>query len=463
MGRHRHKLLLYGPDVDENFLSNQGAALLKAITGEDPISPEYKNSIMVPAATPIKASVMMTANSRLRVRFQGDKPAWRRRLIAWAAKRLRVEPSKVRSARRGLDFIRLQEPLWMETKQAADLAVVEFLRQEELPIVDGKFGLLDMTIVIEKVKAVFSHLPKHVAGTLVLRVLGEYRKNRYNALVRGDHRMLSHKFGFPILISTGKWFPKPFEEGVSNPRIEVVLGKEEGSDRRGKYSNQRLVLELCGGKGYQTYLDHFKKLLSGEVSGGELALKAERAAGSSLSATQVFANLHLEMLVAMPQAAHGSLYVATDDKSFLCARVKDSRLWRMNADHLPKQFRALSATLAKVPRWVEQHDRRLQRFSDDLKFETRTIPSGSQAVAVVRARFVERQHNRINSFIEMVTAAVTEYACRRHYAEIVYNDSRRKTFGGAHFPWCQLELRLRQKAEARGMTFVKDENEKSLS
>ena len=81
MGRHRHKLLLYGPDVDEDFLSNQGAPLLKAITGEDPISPEYQNSNITPAAKPIRASIIMTANSRLRIRFQGDKGAWARRFV----------------------------------------------------------------------------------------------------------------------------------------------------------------------------------------------------------------------------------------------------------------------------------------------------------------------------------------------------------------------------------------------
>lgn len=67
--------------VDEDFLSNAGAPLLKAITGEDPLSPEYKNSNMTPSARPIKALVVMTANTRLRIRSQGDKEAWRRRLI----------------------------------------------------------------------------------------------------------------------------------------------------------------------------------------------------------------------------------------------------------------------------------------------------------------------------------------------------------------------------------------------
>lgn len=81
VGRHRHKLLLYGPDVDEDFLTNQGASLLKAITGQDLFSPEFKNSNAVPPAEPLRASVMMTANSRLRIRFQGDKDAYRRRFV----------------------------------------------------------------------------------------------------------------------------------------------------------------------------------------------------------------------------------------------------------------------------------------------------------------------------------------------------------------------------------------------
>jgi P4 family phage/plasmid primase-like protien len=81
IARHWHKRLLYGPDVNEDFLSNTGAPLIKAITGQDPISPEFKNSNATPPAEPLRASVLVTSNSRLKIRFQGDKPAWRRRFI----------------------------------------------------------------------------------------------------------------------------------------------------------------------------------------------------------------------------------------------------------------------------------------------------------------------------------------------------------------------------------------------
>ena len=81
IGRLRHKLLIYGADVPANFLSTPGAAVLKAITGEDPISPEYKNSNATPAAAPVHGSVLVTSNSRLRMRFEGDQEAWRRRMV----------------------------------------------------------------------------------------------------------------------------------------------------------------------------------------------------------------------------------------------------------------------------------------------------------------------------------------------------------------------------------------------
>jgi P4 family phage/plasmid primase-like protien len=82
LGRLRHKLLLYGPDVSQDFLNVSGAYLLKCITGEDPISPEYKNSNAVPAAQAVHGLPVVTSNSRLRVRFEGDKTAWKRRLVA---------------------------------------------------------------------------------------------------------------------------------------------------------------------------------------------------------------------------------------------------------------------------------------------------------------------------------------------------------------------------------------------
>jgi hypothetical protein len=271
-------------------------------------------------------------------------------LTKWAAKQLEVDPTTVRSAKHGFDIIRFLEPFWLEAKQAADLAVVELLRQEDLPIRDGKFGLLDQTKVTDKLKAVFPHLPKHAVDAMMLRIMIEYRKHRYDVLGRGDHNTLTHKYGYPILIRKGKWSPRPLTNDMPAPRIEIILGKEEGTVLKGKNSNQRLTLELCGGAGYARFVTSFKKLLTGEAVGGELALKGVKPAGLPRSATELHANLRLELPTPAAEESHGTLYVATDDKSFLYARVKDRKLWRFNGDQLPKEFRALEWKPKKSPR-----------------------------------------------------------------------------------------------------------------
>jgi P4 family phage/plasmid primase-like protien len=81
IGRYVKKLLLYAPDVDSRFLHELGAYLIKAITGEDPFSPEYKNSNVTPPAKPLDTGIIITCNSRLTIHLQDDRAAWERRLI----------------------------------------------------------------------------------------------------------------------------------------------------------------------------------------------------------------------------------------------------------------------------------------------------------------------------------------------------------------------------------------------
>lgn len=81
LGRLRYKRLIYGPDVSPTFLLEQGAHLLKAITGEDPQDAELKGSNQTPPAQPLRGLVLITANSRLKIRLEDDSTAWRRRLV----------------------------------------------------------------------------------------------------------------------------------------------------------------------------------------------------------------------------------------------------------------------------------------------------------------------------------------------------------------------------------------------
>lgn len=94
--RYRGKTLLIGPDVRGDFLMERGASMLKVLVGGDPISAEGKglNGDFQMFGT---FNIVVTCNSRLRVRLEDDAGAWRRRLLV-----VRYEKPPV--AKRILDF-----------------------------------------------------------------------------------------------------------------------------------------------------------------------------------------------------------------------------------------------------------------------------------------------------------------------------------------------------------------------
>jgi P4 family phage/plasmid primase-like protien len=74
------RTLLLGSDVAPDFLSCEEAAFLKALTGGDRISVEFKGRNTQKQMVG-DWNVLVTANSRLRVNIQGDMGAWARRLL----------------------------------------------------------------------------------------------------------------------------------------------------------------------------------------------------------------------------------------------------------------------------------------------------------------------------------------------------------------------------------------------
>lgn len=79
LGRLLGKSLLYGADVPDNFLNCKGASVLKALTGGDPVTLEFKGSNERPEII-CRFNAIVTCNSRLTVHLEGDAEAWRRRL-----------------------------------------------------------------------------------------------------------------------------------------------------------------------------------------------------------------------------------------------------------------------------------------------------------------------------------------------------------------------------------------------
>lgn len=74
------KTLLTAKDVPSNFLSTAGAHKLKALTGKDTMTIEHKGCNDAPDVR-CAFNAIITANNTLRVTIDGDREAWRRRII----------------------------------------------------------------------------------------------------------------------------------------------------------------------------------------------------------------------------------------------------------------------------------------------------------------------------------------------------------------------------------------------
>lgn len=74
------KTLLTGKDVPGGFLMTKGASKLKALSGGDSLNTEVKGK-MGSDCIDGEFCIVVTSNSRLRVKLDGDTGAWRRRLL----------------------------------------------------------------------------------------------------------------------------------------------------------------------------------------------------------------------------------------------------------------------------------------------------------------------------------------------------------------------------------------------
>src|ERR1017187_3848485 len=77
---YHDKTLLCGADVEPGFLNTPAAHHLKALTGNDLMTTEHKGSSMSDLLRG-DFNILVTCNSRLMVKLQGDAEAWARRLL----------------------------------------------------------------------------------------------------------------------------------------------------------------------------------------------------------------------------------------------------------------------------------------------------------------------------------------------------------------------------------------------
>ena len=141
------------------------------------------------------------------------------------------------------------------------------------------------------------------------------------------------------------------------------------------------------------------------------------------------------------QGRTGALMVRTANDALLIAvDTKGERVWIENCDHLR--------------RWIVEHKRRIQRLAEDQKVEQRPVPSFAQR----REHYVQKQHNRVSSAIREVAGHLGNFAARRGYAQVNYDDSTHG-FMGDKFPYYLLAERIKVVLDERGIDFFKESGE----
>lgn len=88
IGRLIGSRVLSAPDIPPNFLDDDNAQSLKAITGGDLLDAELKGSNSL-FKVPGTFHVVITGNSRPIIRIQNDRDAWKRRLVPFKIERLK--------------------------------------------------------------------------------------------------------------------------------------------------------------------------------------------------------------------------------------------------------------------------------------------------------------------------------------------------------------------------------------
>lgn len=305
--------------------------------------------------------------------------------------------------------------MWVETTRAANWMATELYARD----VRRETGMQKMPPMIPvylypELRREFPALPAQTVSALEHTAQRKYRARRYDVIWTRDAALPTCRYPVPFPVHNQSWHAT-FDEG-DRPVVSVRLGEK------------RVRLRLKSGAQFRRQLEAFRAMAGGGALAGELAIYP---AGAAILVKMV-------AWLARPARAIGRagvLAVATRaDKLLVAVNSKDELLWNYNGDHLG--------------RWVREHRRQLDRWSEDSKFENRPVPS----FAARRTASVDRFHRRMASAVHEISAQLAGYAARRHFETVSYDDQEHGFC--EQFPWFRLRALLAEKLDREGIQLL---------
>lgn len=254
----------------------------------------------------------------------------------------------------------------------------------------------------------FPVLPAQAIASLEHACQRKYRAQRYDIIWTCAATLPTYRYPTPFPIPAQAWQAN-VEHGT--PVVTLRLG-----DRR-----QRLRLK--SGPRFRRQYEVFLAMVEGSAVRGEASLLEQGA------------DVLFRIAVWLPRTAvdterSGTLSVRTGEDCLLSAHSqREKQSWIYNGDHLR--------------RWQAEHARRLRRWAQD------ESSVGAPAEQPRRDATLEKYHNRMDSACHEIAAQLADFAVRRRYAAVRYDDRDQRY--GRGLPWARLRALLTEKLDAAGI------------
>jgi hypothetical protein len=304
---------------------------------------------------------------------------------------------------------------WQKSTEAANWAVKrlwsnDVTRQQS----DGK---------CPKMKAIYLYGDRdwtgwsQSAGAVLRTVESSYRKKRYDIVWLGSAGIPNVRYPYPYPIHNSAWGLIQEKGG------QIVFDCRLPSGRVG----MRLKTTDKGGK-YR--LDALRHLIANPE------LRAESALIKKPDGTVM-----VKMVGWFPKSVRqksGELWVRTGATVLLTLfNDRDEQQLTINGDWIRKK--------------VAGHEAGRQRWSEDMKLETRIPTKRRRKKTEDMQTACEKMHSRLKSFIDETCAHIVGHAVRRGLSVIRYDDTERGYFPS--FPWFKLKERLNAVCNRDGLIF----------
>jgi len=300
--------------------------------------------------------------------------------------------------------------MWAQTTAASNWMMTELYARDVRPGSEAKMPPMTPVYLYPEARARFPGLPSQTVASLEHSVQRKYRTVRHRVVWTATASLPTHRYPIP--------FPLPSQGWTASVEADQAIVSMRIGDARYR-------LRLKRGPQFRRQMAAFRQIVEGEAVAGELAVYDRDGVMVKIAAwLQRKEDKGAQADVLTVRTGKDSLLVAVN--------AKDLALWRYNGDHLR--------------RWAGEHRTRLQRWSEDQKYEQRPVA----AFAHRRQAAVRKFRDRINSATHEIAAQLAGYASRRHFARVRYDDSDHSYMGDG-FPWHRLRSLIAEKLDARGI------------